>query len=402
MLLILASLINIIFQLFWVAMVARQLGQAGLGRYSYALAWIQTIGIFADFGLNLFLTKEVAANKSQAASYLGNSLYIKTAVSAVIWMALAVISRHPSLAGYQAGVFWLAAAGYLQALSLSLTSLMRAHERMEYESISSLLFNGANLFLCFLALRRGGDAVSLASAYALAAAAQLAYLITVYHRRFGTIDWKPAPALLKTWLNKVLWLGLGGVFFFIYDRGPQILLGILQGEKEVGCYAAAYRMIMAVGLIPSMLGSAMLPRLSSYHAAGNDQQLKSLLDRSLGRLFLMGLAASLMVFIGATWLVPMVLGPKMAETTPVLRIMGWVLVLNFPGSILGNLLVASGQGREYASFSFGEMLLGIGTGLILIPMAGAKGAALAAVVASSAVNLAIWFHLRKRNKWMLV
>jgi O-antigen/teichoic acid export membrane protein len=395
-----ASLTNIFFQLLWVAMVARQLGQAGLGRYSYALALTQTFGILADFGINLFLTREVAADKKRAASYLGNSFYAKTAASLLIWIGLAVASQHVSLAGYRTGIFWLAIAGYLQALGTSYTSLMRAHERMEFEALSSLLFNGANLLLCFWMLGTGGDAVSLASVYALAALLQLVFLAWVYKMRFGTIRWKPEPLLTKLWLGRVVWLGLGGAFFFIYDRGPQILLGMMKGEQEVGIYAAAYRMIMALGLLPALLGNAMLPRLSSHHAAGREKELKALLDRTLGRLLGMGMVAAALIFIVAPWVVPMALGREMTGTVPVLQIMGWALVLNFPGNVMGNLIVASGHGREYAAFSFLEMLLGVGFCLALIPVLGARGAALASLAGSTVVNVAIWFYLKSRYRWM--
>ena len=395
-----ASSTNILFQLAWVALVSRGLGEAGLGVYSFGLAVTQTLGILADFGLNLFLTREVAGNKGRASVLLGSSIYAKTAASGLIWLLLLLFINHPQIAGYRNGILWMAAANYLQAISLSFSSVMRAFERMEYEAGSSLLFNVLNLSLCFLVLRQGGKAESLAMVYALTAVVQLVFLALIYRRKFGSVIWRPEPGFVKLWLNSVIWLGLGGAFFFIYDRGPQILLGMMRGEQELGSYAAAYRMVLALGLMPTLLGSAMLPRLSNHFASGGREELKRMLDKSLKLLLLAGLALSLSVYFMAPWIVKTALGGKMSAAVPVLQILVWALVLNFPGSVLGNLLVASNDGRRYALFSFLEMAIGIGACVALIPVFGGRGAALAAVAASSLVNLAIWIYTKKRHGWL--
>ncbi|MDP2807864.1 MAG: oligosaccharide flippase family protein, partial [bacterium] len=199
-----ASSTNILFQLAWVALVSRGLGDAGLGRYSFGLAVTQTLGILSDFGLNLFLTREVAGDKSKASVLLGSSIFVKTAASGLVWMLLLIFINHPQVSGYRTGILWMAAANYLQALGLSFSSVMRAFERMEYEAGASLLFNLLNLSFCFLALRQGGQAESLAMVYALTAACQLAVLAWVYRRKFGGLAWKPEPGFIKLWLNSVI------------------------------------------------------------------------------------------------------------------------------------------------------------------------------------------------------
>jgi len=46
------------------------------------------------------------------------------------------------------------------------------------------------------------------------------------------------------------------------------------------------------------------------------------------------------------------------------------------------------------------MAIGIGACVALIPVFGGRGAALAAVAASSLVNLAIWIYTKKRHGWL--
>ena len=49
-----------------VGVVARYLGQAGLGQYAYVISFIELFVVFADMGMNRILVREVSRNRANA------------------------------------------------------------------------------------------------------------------------------------------------------------------------------------------------------------------------------------------------------------------------------------------------------------------------------------------------
>ncbi|MDD3986075.1 MAG: oligosaccharide flippase family protein, partial [Methanobacterium sp.] len=70
---ILSYLISLIYTIYLV----RYLGVENYGILAFALALISVLGIFADFGLNILMTRELSKEKSLTNKYLNNIFTIK-------------------------------------------------------------------------------------------------------------------------------------------------------------------------------------------------------------------------------------------------------------------------------------------------------------------------------------
>ena len=68
--LVIAQLIQRLFSLLLIIAIARRLGDYNLGKYSYSLALGGLLVVIADFGINVFLVREVASNKKKLAGIL--------------------------------------------------------------------------------------------------------------------------------------------------------------------------------------------------------------------------------------------------------------------------------------------------------------------------------------------
>lgn len=390
-----------VLQLAWAILVARSIGQSAFGQYSYCLALTQTAGILSDFGLNLFLIRELSRAPERLERYLGNALGFKMAATLLVWLLLAgimALGGHRSETVAMVAIF--ASANFIQALSSLAICAFRANQDMRHEAWAGVVFNLANLGLSLAVLALSRSTILLVVCYLSGTVAQAAYLSAVFVRRWGMPRLHWDPGLLRNWLRSVVWLGLGGAFFFIYDRAPQLLLQSLAGEAQVGAYAVVYRLLIGLAVLPTVAGNVLLPKMSHLMAAPSGGRLPGILARSLTLLFGIGSALALAIFLGAGPLVQVIYGRGYTDSVPVLRILAWQLVVTFPGSVLGSLLIAAGEEKRYALFSLIEMVIGVGVGLVAIPVWGAAGAAAGTLAGTVLVNLMIVLFLRKGYRWL--
>lgn len=388
-------------QLAWAVLVARSLGQSDFGRYSFALALTQTVGILSDFGLNLFLIRELARDPGRRDRSVANALGFKLAATLLVWLVLSLImvaGRHSAETIILVSLF--AAANFILALSSTAICVFRASQDMRFEARAGVLFNLANLALSLAALVLRGPTIALAACYLSAAILQAAYLWVSYVRNWGVPRLSWDPGLMRSWSGSVLWLGLGGAFFLIYDRSPQIILQSMAGESQVGAYAAVYRLFLGLSILPTVAGNVLFPRMSHMLAEGQRPNLKRMLSQSLIILFISGTALTIALFLAAGPLVNLLYGRTYADAVPVMRILAWQLAFTFPGSVLGNLLIAAGEEKRYAFFSLVEMVIGVGVGLFMIPACGGAGAAAGILAGTVLVNMMIFLFLKSTYRWM--
>lgn len=74
-------------------LIGRASGETGLGVYAAALAWILPLSLIAEFGIGTLITRETAAQPSQAHVYLNASAKIRTIFGGTL--ALVVILAAP-------------------------------------------------------------------------------------------------------------------------------------------------------------------------------------------------------------------------------------------------------------------------------------------------------------------
>jgi O-antigen/teichoic acid export membrane protein len=150
----------------------------------------------------------------------------------------------------------------------------------------------------------------------------------------------------------------------IYDRIDVVLLSALAGSFAVGIYAAPYRVLNALQVLPFALMSALLPAISGITPNGNDQQLCS---RMTGFFYSLALFPVLAVTLLARPLVLILLGNSFADSTPVLRILIWASIPMFVNFGLNTFLLARGHEKKFLRTTLVCAAVNIVANLILIP-----------------------------------
>lgn len=360
--------------------LARYLGSIGFGKLSFALVFTQIFGTLVNPGFHTFCIGEIAKTKKEAKKYLSNLITIKGILSIIAFsILLLTINFLDYPANTRRAVVIIGISMVIGSISSAFTSIFRAFEKMEYEVATNIFSTTLQILLGLFVLFKGYGIVQLAWTYCLAASGTLAFVLVFFSRKFFL------PGLqvdLKFWrylFYGAIPLGLGTIFFTIYDRIDIVMLSMMKGDTEVGLYNVAYQLLRVIHLIPGIILSALFPLMSRSYQ--NDQELlKITSEKTLKYLAVLVVPLIIGITILGDRIILIIYGKAFSYSSVALRILIWSALVSFMVQPFTYLLISSGQRAKYAFYSGIGIPVNITLNLILIPNFGLIGASIATVI----------------------
>ena len=353
--------------LLFTALVARQLGEVGLGQLAWVTAVLYIGNVFSTFGLDTALLRHIAAERRTDTVPLASALALELILAAIFIAVLWLVSLSGQTAVTAAGLRLYAWV----LLPLALLTLTNAALR-GYEQMGMLMI----LTLGTAALQLGGTAVLFALGGGFQAL--MFWLLGVQivsagvswwvcHRMlpdFG-INWRLLSSRHMRQLARVgVWLALLMVTAVLLQRLGILLLGWLGTEAQTGQLAAALRLVEAARLLPAAVMGAVFPVLAKQKMGIGGQRSKNdnrqAPSTNLKRLHLgliaYGLLAAVALTLLAQPLVILLFGDGYGTAVPLLRLLAWG-VLPFTISLpLSVALVVSGAEKRALLATFLTLL----------------------------------------------
>jgi O-antigen/teichoic acid export membrane protein len=310
--------------------LVRLLAEPVFGAYSLATTSIGLAGILADFGLDTLLIRECALRPGQAARLLRSAVVIRLLVSIAITGLLVTLAAVTDLIGQPdlllIGGLSLLPRGLLRAYAAALTGTGRVQTAAQLEGITTVGVVTCTLALVVAGLPPDGAAAALAGLLAgnmigwLAAVAmwQQARIVpdTVAENRHDI------SGLVAAALPFVL-VGLAGAAFQSLDIYVVRLFYWSSGQPDaVALYAAPFRVLNLLLLVPTAWGVVALPRYARLH--GDTNARRALIRRDTALLFGVGAVLSIACTALADPLTRLALGERYAGTAPILALLGWM------------------------------------------------------------------------------
>jgi len=372
---IVLNLFNRTIDLAFAALMARILGPVGNGRYYTAMIIYGWFDIIANFGLDMYLMREVARDRAHA-----RQLFVNTTVLRLLLFVAVVPALGGFLAGRQAlgaplapetvwAIVFLYAGLLPGTVANSLTALFRGCEKNEYPAAVQTVTTIVKVTLQVLALVGGLGIVGLAGASVLTNVVTLAVLALLARRMIwgglpparGRVVWHLRTMLSESWplmaslLLQVLFTGINGV-----------LLQFLQGDAVVGWYDAARKWVDALNIIPSVFTFAAFP-VMSRQAAHDRSGLQRSYRLSIKLLTMVALPAAVLVTLLATPLVSLLSGAKfLPHGAVVLRLLIWSILFGWLNSLTNYVLIALNRQRYVLLASGARVVFTIVANLLFV------------------------------------
>ena len=366
--------------------VARYLGPAQFGLFSYAVAFAALFSSIAKLGLDSIMVRDLVREPAQRDIYMGTAFWLKLAGSlamlGVIGIALQLTTSDSTTRLY---IFIIASGAIFQPFEV-VDFYFQSKVLSKFVSICKLIqLTISSLIKIFLIYIDSGlfwfVIVSLIDQITLAATLYLAYRyqkIGMYFKHFNRHVAK--KLLIDSWP-----LVLSGLAVMIYMRTDQIMIKEMLGEKEVGLYSAATRISEIWYFVPILITNSIFPAI--LNVKKNSPKYLFRLRVLFSVLVWIGiLVAAITAFI-YDWLIIFLYGQDYQQAGQVLMIHIWGGIFVALGAASGSWFVSENLQR-YALY---RTLLGasvnIALNFVLIPKYGILGAAIGTVVAQSVAAL---------------
>ena len=368
------------------ATVQNRVGQEEYGLYFTLLNLTVIFNIFLDFGINNYTTKTIAQNTQQSSAYFGNLMSFRLLLFVIYCLLIFGISF---LLGYSWREFYLLTFLAINQLLILFIAFFRSHfaglHLFKTDAIISVLdrtlliiFAGAILFVL------KSDTTNIDwFIYTQTSCYLLTFLVAMFLLRKKIngpiLKWnlRFSISIIKQSLPYALLIFL----MLLYNRSDAVILERLHlnGRVEAGYYAQGYRLLDAVYMFGMIFAGLLFPMFSRLLKESIKEVF--LLLKTAGNLLIGGAIVIVAITtFNAEWLLSLIY--TNVEESAVISFC--LLIICFiPISmsfIFGTLLTANGSLKILNIVSFIGVVLNFFSNALLIPVIGAKGAAISALI----------------------
>ncbi|HYO89545.1 MAG TPA: oligosaccharide flippase family protein [Candidatus Limnocylindrales bacterium] len=381
----------------------RLLGPELAGAYFYAGVIFVWFDIFTNFGLNLFLTREVARDRSRAREIFLNTSVMRAGLTGlgvpllVAFIAVRQATVSPPLNNETLVAIGLLYIGLIPgSLSIGLTALYYAFERAEMPALVSTVATINKAVLGVMVLVAGGSIIGLAAVSIVTNLLTLGVLFWSGRwmlKRVGPaarVQW----SLMRTMAGQSWPLMLNHFLSTIFFQIDVVLIEAFHGTYMVGQYQIAYKWVAALNVIPAYFTQAMLPLLSRQ-AHTDRAALRRNYILALKLLVSIALPTAVIFTLLAYPLTALLGGPQyLPDGAIATQIMIWSIPIGWMNSFTQYMLVALDLQRRI----MWAFVLGVGFNLIanflLIPQYGFQAAAFTTILSEAVLFVPFTLILR--------
>ena len=374
-----------IFMLVLLIVAGRKLGANDFGVFSYALAFTFLLEPMLDPGLYHYLIRDIARNLESTSKYISHALTYKMVMAPLYFVtcwAVAFSLNHPEKTIQV--VHLIGVATILKSAKDVFRSAIISHEKFGIDAWClaieriSLLAVGSWMLIC------GKGLIGLCWAFVLVRVCDLA--LTGF--------------ITRTWITKFR-LGSDVKFIFglvaaavpigafyvtlnVYNYIDTVMLSWIRGDIEVGWYSASYRIYEGLLVLPVIISTVLLPRLSSLFT--KDMNLFSeLMNRGFKYVFVMSLLVIGNGIILSGNIILLLYGEEYRQSVVALNILLFGIAVVFPINYLQTVMIAVDKQKMIFVFAIIGLIANVIMNIFLIQKYGFVGAALATVAAEALV-----------------
>jgi len=378
--------------------LARVLAPANFGKIGFAQAVVAYFMLFVNLGLITLGVREVARDKENIHSYASNIVTLRFTLALFSFAALLVFAR---LIPQSREVKYLITIYGLTLFSSALLTewLFQGMEKMHFIALARVSDKLLYGILIFLLVRGSKELLLIPYLWLAGSLVGAGFLIFVFVSRFGRLGFTFNLSFWKSLMQRALPMGAAAIMIQIYYNFDVVMLGFIKGDRVVGWYSAAYKLILLIwGFIPIFV-NAVFPLMSRYYKE-SQEKLRTLISLATRLLSTVALPMGVGGTILARPAMGFFFGDKFNEGIIAFQILIWSVVIIGIRSIYEHSFLACNLEKRFMWGVGLGTLTNIGLNIILIPYFGLKGAAVATVISEfvfSAYMLS-YFTLMKRTQ----
>ncbi len=375
--------------------MARTLGGVNFGRYALIWSFVTVFATCSDFGLGMYLIREMAKDRDNT-RYLAGNVIVFRLLLALVTLLVVLTTAH--LVGYSDQLIWYiflaASILFLYAVQDPLDSVLQANERVDLSSLLRIVGQLAFVVLgvIFLLGGWGITGLILASLANVLIAAGLSWHLI--RRYLGGVQWYIQP---RTWLHLLLTAFPFGLIGFALNWSQKIdtvILSLFWADEVIGWYNAAYSLVLGIIIISNAINVALYPTMSKEFAAGG-RGMPQMHRHILKYLFIIAFPMAVFFFGLSRPIIERLYGPLFAQAALPLMILAWGVPFMFVSEFLRYMALVVGRESQAARAVLLASLVNIMLNFLFIPWYGMVAAATTTVLTEVLLVVIYLWQLRR-------
>lgn len=394
----LGEAVNGILMFFLMAALARYLGASGYGKLNFVLSFVTVIVVPINLGINQLVVREIAKEKKDTEKYLSGLLLIRLILGILFFLGIVVAIQFISADWEIKILFYLLGAWtFFQSEIRFYQSVYRAHEKMFFEALTRILHGLILASVSFYFIFYNYNIIYFGWAYFLAALITLIVSIYIIWFKFSRFKVSFDIVFVKKVLKNSWPFAFSLLFGTINNYIDSIMLGIIKSDAVVGWYNAAYKILVFVLLLGSVISRSTYPIISRLFKMSLEK-MRIFVENYTRMMFVLAIPLGFGGIALAPAIINFIYGAGYEEAVLAFRILIFTASLSYISTVYAVSLQACNKQKTHFIIMSITSVLNIVLNLFLIPKFSLYGAAYITLLTQVLVLLFAYFSFRKITK----
>ena len=392
------TLMSVIFPLITFPYASRTLLPDGIGKVQFAVSIISYFSLLATLGISSYGVREGAKyrDSKEKLSIFAKEIFtinLCSTVLAYVLLAIALIVV-PKFHDYRSLLIVCSASILFTALGMEW--LYTAVEDFKYITIRSICFQIVSLILLFVFVHSEKDVLKYAAISVVASVGSNVFNFINSRKYISFKGIKVKFDALKKHIKPVMILFVMAVTSSIYTILDSSMIGFFSTDYQVGIYTAATKINRIVLNLVVSIGAVLLPRLSYYSGTNDKDNFLKLAYKSADLILALSIPACIGLSVLSGSVIEVISGAQYAEASIVMKVINPIIVIVGMSNFLGVQLFMPLKKEKWTLYSdLIGAVCNLSLNVVLIPVYGALGAAIASLIAEFAVTMVQLILARK-------
>ncbi|QQS35235.1 MAG: flippase [Ignavibacteriales bacterium] len=378
--------------------VVRYLGPDQFGLFSYALSFVGLFATLSTLGLDSIVVRELVKAPDRRDEILGSvfNLRIWGGVASIILLAVTIFAKgEDSLTTIL--ILVIAATNIFQCLNVVeyyFQSKVESKFNVYVQSSSMLIAAVLKVVLIlnespllYFAIVHASESLFMSAGY----------FIVYKKNNLNITKWYFKKDTAQLLLKDAWPLILSGIVISVYMKIDQVMIRNMLDDKQTGFYAAAVKLSEAWYFIPMAICTSLFPAIVNAKQMSHELYINRL-QKLYDMLAAISIGIALPVTFLSTFIISILYGEKFLPAADVLTIYIWAGVAVFLGIASSQYLINENLTKLSFYRTFVGMVVNVILNLVLIPVYGIVGSAIATLVSYSMATFSIAFSASTREQ----
>ncbi len=316
---IFAKATTVVLGLLMVGLLTRYLGVAQYGVYNLVFAYLAFFGIFADFGLQLTLVRDLSGNSVTSDKLKSTYFSLKVIFTIIsVLLSLIVLIFFPYSQTIKMTILIGSIAVGVGQINGYGASVLQAQVKLDLVALLDVINRIVTILaiIIVILLHLGLNAIILSVLIGNIVNTLLNIYLTPTYFHLSTV---PSLDLIKKIIKVSFPIGVASLLATLSFKVDTLMLSVMKSASDVGIYSFSYKLFENIIILWAFYMASVYPLLAS--SKNNKTQFNYLLRSSLWISIIFSLIVVIMGYIFAPIVVNIFAGKEFVNSASSLRIL---------------------------------------------------------------------------------